>query len=110
MAARTLSEADSALHLHADSCTSMDPNLNQVIEYLHKLKQQLENLFQFSRESNTATDLQIQAAIQPVDDAHSLSQSISPDEGEKRSCDLDAELPALAPLEVPLFDFNKFDD
>ena len=75
------------------------------------MKQQLEDLFQFSRESDTATDLQIEGAIQPImeDDVHSPKSSFSP-EIDKRSCDLDVELPALAPLQVPLFDFNKFDN
>lgn len=100
-----------ALHLHADSCTSMDPHLSLVIECLNKMKQQLEDLFHFSRESDTATDsvdLQVEDAINPImeDDA---SKSLYPDV-DKRSSDLDVELPALAPLEVPLFDFNNFDD
>lgn len=110
---RTLSEADAALHLHADTCTSMDPHLNQLIECLQKMRQQLEQLFQFSRESDTTTDLQLEA-IQPVDEFAQSSQSISP-EADKGSNDLETELPALAPLEVPQFDFGmlsdiKFDD
>ena len=109
---RTLSEADAALHLHADTCTSMDPHLNQVIECLQKMRQQLEQLFQFSRESDTTTDLQLD--IQPVDEFAQSSQSISP-EADKGPNDLEAELPALAPLEVPQFDFSmlsniKFED
>ncbi|XP_057365611.1 nuclear receptor-binding factor 2-like [Daphnia carinata] len=101
---RTLSEADAALHLHADTCTSMDPHLNQVIECLQKMRQQLEQLFQFSRESDTTTDLQLEA-IEPIDEFAQSSQSISP-ETEKGSNDLETELPALAPLEVPHFDFS----
>lgn len=99
-----MSEADTALHLHADTCTSMDPHLNQVIECLQKMKQQLEQLFQFSHESNTTRDLQLEA-IQPVDEFAQSSHSISP-EAEKSSNDLETELPALAPLEVPQFDYT----
>nr|CAH0113156.1 unnamed protein product [Daphnia galeata] len=107
---RTLSDADAALHLHADTCTSMDPHLNQAIECLQKMRQQLEQLFQFSRESETTTDLQLET----IDEFAQSSQSISP-ETEKGSSDLETELPTLAPLEVPQFDFAmlsdiKFDD
>ena len=78
------------------------------------MKLQLEQLFQFSHESNTARDdLQLDA-IQPVDEFARSSQSISP-ETDKSLNDLDADLPALAPLEVPQFDFGmlsniKFDE
>lgn len=67
------------------------------------MKQQLEQLFQFSHESNTTRDLQLET-IQPVDEFAQSSQSISP-EAEKSSNDLETELPALAPLEVPQFDY-----
>ncbi len=105
-----MSDADAALHLHADTCTSMDPHLNQAIECLQKMRQQLEQLFQFSRESETTTDLQLET----IDEFAQSSQSISP-ETEKGSSDLETELPTLAPLEVPQFDFAmlsdiKFDD
>ncbi len=108
-----MSDADAALHLHADTCTSMDPHLNQVIECLQKMRQQLEQLFKFSRESDTTTDLQLET-IEPIDEFAQSSQSISP-ETEKGSSDLETELPTLAPLEVPQFDFAmlsdiKFDD
>jgi len=106
---RTLTEADTALQDHADVCTSMDPNLSHVIECLQKMRQQLEQLFQFSHVSET--DLQIEAAIQPVDifgQSESITQSISPDEDKRPS---EAELPTFAPLEKPNFDFEfKFDD
>lgn len=101
---RTWSDADAALQLHADTCTSMDPHLNQVIECLQKMRQQLEQLFQFSRESDTTTDLQLEA-IEPIDEFAQSSHSISP-ETEKETNDLETELPALAPLEVPQFDFS----
>ena len=74
------------------------------------MRQQLEQLFQFSRESETTTDLQLET----IDEFAQSSQSISP-ETEKGSSDLETELPTLAPLEVPQFDFAmlsdiKFDD
>lgn len=111
---RTLSEADAALTMHADTCTSMDPHLNQVIECLQKMKQQLEELFQFSHESNTTKDLQLMESTHPVQEYAQSSHSISP-EAEKSFNDLEMELPVLAPLEVPQFDFAmlsniKFDD
>ena len=66
------------------------------------MKKQLEQLFQFSHVSET--DLQIEAAIQPVEDIFGQSsQSISPDEDRRPS---EAELPSFAPLETPKFDFD----
>jgi len=89
----------------------MDPNLNQVMECLQKMRQQLEDLFHFSRESNTATDLHLEGAIHPVDDdADSMPKSLSPDdETDQRSRALESELPVLPPLQVPRFDFNNFE-
>ena len=66
----------------------MDPNLSRAIECLQKMRQQLEQLFQFSRISETATDMQIEAAIQPVDVFGQSSQSISPDDDKQPSEDL----------------------
>ena len=82
----------------------MDPHLGQVIECLQHLRQQLEQLFQFSHDSDTTTDLQLEA-IQPVNEYAQLSHSISP-EADKTANDSETELPALAPLEVPKFDFG----
>ena len=80
------------------------------MECLQKMRQQLEQLFQFSRVSDTATDMQIEAAIQPVDVFGQSSQSISPDDDKPPSEDL--PLPVFLPLEIPKFDFDnvKFDD
>lgn len=75
------------------------------------MRQQLEQLFQFSRVSDTATDMQIDAAIQPVDVFGQSSQSISPDD-KPPSEETDLPLPVFLPLEIPKFDFDnvKFDD
>lgn len=95
---RTLNEADSALQLHSDCCSSMDPNLNQVAECLRKMRQQLEQLFQLSRISDNS-DMQLEA-IKPADEGRYSPSFTS--EGDNLA---EADLPTLAPLEVPRFDF-----
>lgn len=90
----------------------MDPNLNQAIECLLKLKQQLQQLFHPSvRSDPEITDSQTDA-MQPVDDCAPSSPS---PEAVIQLNEQEAELPALAPLAVPQFDFAmlssvKFDD
>lgn len=104
---RTLSETDCALKLHVDSCTSKDPNLIQVVECLHKLKIQLEKLFHIAPEPDmenihtNPTRLNSDCTCAP----RSLSASVDAGLNE-----MESDLPVLAPLEVPNFDFSvKFD-
>lgn len=73
------------------------------------MKLQLEQLFQFSHDSNTTRDDLQMEAIQPVDESGLSCRSVSP-EPEKTMNDLDLDLPALAPLEVPKFDFGMLTD
>jgi len=105
---RTLSETDSALQLHVDSCTSLDPNLNQVVECLRKMRNQLENLFDITSESDKEEDIHTDPTHPNFDrprSPRSLSPSVDTGLNETES-----DLPVLAPLEVPKFDFSvKFD-
>ena len=102
---RTISNANNALHLHADLCSSVDPNLNQVIELLQKLKDQLEGLFKISLDSNKAIDLPTDKSSNPVCVYAQSPKSLSPIT-DKGLHEIESDLPALAPLEVPQFDFN----
>ena len=107
---RTLSEADSALHSHITHCNNPDPGLKQIMECHDKLRQLLEELFIVEEESVSSTDLNAHSSIIPALMQDSLSRpptSVSPD--SDRGCNEmteDSELPALAPLEVPQFDFD----
>lgn len=74
------------------------------------MKLQLEQLFQFSHDSNTTRDDLQMEAIQPVDESGLSSRSVSTEPDDKTTNDLDVELPALAPLEVPKFDFGMLSD
>lgn len=76
----------------------MDPNLNQVGECLKKMRQQLEQLFQLSRISD---DMQIEAMKPAAEGRYSPSCT---SEGDTLN-EAEVDLPTLAPLEVPQFDF-----
>lgn len=78
----------------------MDPNLNQVAECLKRMRQQLEQLFQLSRISDNY-DIQLEA-MKPADEGR-YSPSLTLDEDNSNETEVD--LPTLAPLEVPQFDF-----
>jgi len=105
---RTLSEADSALQLHVDNCTSMDPNLSQVVECLHQMRIQLEKLFNVTPEPDKEKDDHTDST-HPISDCACSPRSLSPSVDVGLN-EMESDLPVLAPLEVPNFDFSvKFD-
>jgi len=87
---KTLSETDNALQLHMNNCNG-DQNLNDVVECLRKMRNQLEKLFNVAPESDKE-DLHSNAVLSP-----------SVDTGLN---EIESDLPALAPLEMPSFDFS----
>ena len=85
-----MSETDNALQLHMNNCNG-DQNLNDVVECLRKMRNQLEKLFNVAPESDKE-DLHSNAVLSP-----------SVDTGLN---EIESDLPALAPLEMPSFDFS----
>ena len=84
----------------------VEPDLKLLMQQHEMLRRLLEELFQIDDRPNTAA-ITGNSSILPasMEDSNTASISLSPDL-EKDHIDLEAELPQLAPLEVPQFDFN----